>query len=328
MPKFKSSLCVCVHMCVCGCVCVCVCMLVNKIVQPNLSSVSPGMQVQQHCWEHSTGFQWRLALSTKLLVSVFNVSIRTVCHLIFLTFFIHTVRLGRRALLTPHCWQFLASLLRPLAKDLSLFLDPLSGTHYHYPSENHSVLQLLKQSLRLIFFAPICSEVQVLVSVCIHSGGVCVCVCVCVCLSVCLYVIIILSGWGYFCVRWYGILVLMLNWLFQHDYLDTVLSVLYACVLYFCICTCSAQFSMFHMERRFYAHYYYYYYYYYCYVCVICMWVHLCEQITFAFMNALSIHYAFEICMVRMTYSVKPLAIIWLTSFCVLSFREAAIERR
>ena len=29
-----------------------------------------------------------------------------------------------------------------------------------------------------------------------------------------------------------------------------VLHVLYACVLYFCICTCSAQLSMFHMERR------------------------------------------------------------------------------
>ena len=30
----------------------------------------------------------------------------------------------------------------------------------------------------------------------------------------------------------------------------TVLSVLYACVMYFCICTCSAQLSMFDMERR------------------------------------------------------------------------------
>ena len=30
----------------------------------------------------------------------------------------------------------------------------------------------------------------------------------------------------------------------------TVLSVIYACVLYFCICTCSAQLSKFHMERR------------------------------------------------------------------------------
>ena len=29
-----------------------------------------------------------------------------------------------------------------------------------------------------------------------------------------------------------------------------VLSVQYACVSYFCICTCSAQLSMFHMERR------------------------------------------------------------------------------
>ena len=30
----------------------------------------------------------------------------------------------------------------------------------------------------------------------------------------------------------------------------TVLSVLHACVLYFCVCTCSAQLNMFHMERR------------------------------------------------------------------------------
>ena len=29
-----------------------------------------------------------------------------------------------------------------------------------------------------------------------------------------------------------------------------VLSVLYSCVSYFCICTCSAQLSMFRMERR------------------------------------------------------------------------------
>ena len=29
-----------------------------------------------------------------------------------------------------------------------------------------------------------------------------------------------------------------------------VLGVLYACVLYFCICICSAQLSMFHMERH------------------------------------------------------------------------------
>ena len=29
-----------------------------------------------------------------------------------------------------------------------------------------------------------------------------------------------------------------------------VLSVLYACVLYLCICPCSAQLNMFHMERR------------------------------------------------------------------------------
>ena len=111
---------------------------------------------------------------------------------IYLTFFIHTVPLGRCALLTPHCWQFLASLLRPLAKNLSLFLDPLSGIHYHCPSGKHSVLQLLKGNLRLIFFRFICAEVQVLVSVYITQE-----VFVCVCVSV----IISLYGWGYFCVH-------------------------------------------------------------------------------------------------------------------------------
>ena len=48
-----------------------------------------------------------------------------------------------------------------------------------------------------------------------------------------------------------------------------VLSVLYACVLYFSICTCSAQLSMFYMEMRsrnmliviIIKNYYYYYYY-------------------------------------------------------------------
>ena len=47
----------------------------------------------------------------------------------------------------------------------------------------------------------------------------------------------------------------MLSWMFQHDYLDTyrfecliIMHVL--CFSYFFICTCSAQLSMFHMERR------------------------------------------------------------------------------
>ena len=75
----------------------------------------------QACKCNSTAENTPLASRTKLRVSVFSVSIRTVCHLIFLIFFIHTVPLGRCALLTPHCWQFLASLLRPLAKYLSVF---------------------------------------------------------------------------------------------------------------------------------------------------------------------------------------------------------------
>ena len=106
---------------------------------------------------------------------------------------------------------------RPLKKDLYLFLDPLSGTQYHYPSEKHSVLQLLKW--RLIFSTPICAEVQVLVFVCI-TQEVCVCVCVCVCVRmcvcVCVCVIVSLYGRGYFCVRWWVLWVFffMLNWMF------------------------------------------------------------------------------------------------------------------
>ena len=43
--------------------------------------------------------------------------------------------------------------------------------------------------------------------------------------------------------------------MFQHACLDTccfecLIIKLYACVWYFCICPCSAQMSMFHMERR------------------------------------------------------------------------------
>ena len=42
----------------------------------------------------------------------------------------------------------------------------------------------------------------------------------------------------------------LLIWMFQHGCLDTcvVLGVLYACVVYSSICTCSGQLSMFHME--------------------------------------------------------------------------------
>ena len=67
-------------------------------------------------------------------------------HLTFLTFFIHTNRLERCALLTPLCFQFLASVWRPLAEDLSLFLAPLSVIPYLYLSEKLSVFQLSKRS--------------------------------------------------------------------------------------------------------------------------------------------------------------------------------------
>ena len=50
--------------------------------------------------------------------------------------------------------------------------------------------------------------------------------------------------------------------MFQRDYLDSYcLSVLYACVLYFCICTCSAQLCMERHSRNTLIIFYYYYYY-------------------------------------------------------------------
>ena len=72
-----------------------------------------------------------------------------------------------------------------------------------------------------------------------------------------LSVIISLHGWGYFLctliryIGFMGVLFLSLIECFSMIiWTPTVLSVLYACILYFCICTCSAQLSMFHMERR------------------------------------------------------------------------------
>ena len=54
---------------------------------------------------------------------------------------------------------------------------------------------------------------------------VCVCVCVCVCLSVCLSSLVCVVGL-FLCtlmryIGFMGVLFFMLNWMFQHDCLDT-----------------------------------------------------------------------------------------------------------
>ena len=77
----------------------------------------------------------------------------------------------------------------------------------------------------------------------------CVCVCVCVWSSVCmvgvifLYVDKVYGFYGYSFLCFVGCFSMII-------WTPTVLSVLYAHVLYFCIWTCSAQLSMFHMERH------------------------------------------------------------------------------
>ena len=148
---------------------------------PELSTVSPGMRAQHHCLKHSTGFQFKPGSNTKLLACVFSVSVITLCQYIFLTF-IHTTRLGLCALLTPLCLQFLASVSRPLAENLSLSLAPLSGTPYLYLSGKLSIFQLsqkntpknLKSHLfgkHLCWCLQVCAFVYVIQLVCVCVGG-------------------------------------------------------------------------------------------------------------------------------------------------------------
>ena len=83
---------------------------------------------------------------------------------------------------------------------------------------------------------------------------VCVCVCVCECVRVYLLSLVCMVRVIYLHVDTYlGFMGKFFNCLVgcfsMIVWTPAVLSVLYACVLYFCICTCSAQLSMFHMER-------------------------------------------------------------------------------
>ena len=66
-----------------------------------------------------------------------------------------------------------------------------------------------------------------------------------------LYIDTISAFYGYFLFFFFLThLYCLVGYLSMIVWTHVVLDVLYACVLYFCICTCSAQLSMFHMERR------------------------------------------------------------------------------
>ena len=62
------------------------------------------------------------------------------------------------------------------------------------------------------------------------------------------YIDTIFDFYGY--ILFYALLCYLAGCLSVIVWTHAVLGVLYACVLYFCICICSAQLSMFHMERR------------------------------------------------------------------------------
>ena len=77
-----------------------------------------------------------------------------------------------------------------------------------------------------------------------HTISVCVCVWSLVCMVGVIFVHIdmVYVLWVFF---------FMLSWMFQHDYLDTWCFEYFIYMHAFCICTCSSQLSMFHVERRF-----------------------------------------------------------------------------
>ena len=83
----------------------------------------------------------------------------------------------------------------------------------------------------------------------------CVCVCVvCVCVCVCHHSFVWLGLFLCTLIRYMGVygysFLCLVGCFSMIIWTPTVLSVLYACVLYFCICTCSAQLSIFYTERR------------------------------------------------------------------------------
>ena len=67
-----------------------------------------------------------------------------------------------------------------------------------------------------------------------------------------MYVDVIFALYGYILFFFFFFFLypsLLRSSMFEHDWTNAVLGVLYACVLYFCISTCSAQLIMFHMEK-------------------------------------------------------------------------------
>ena len=134
------------------------------------------------------------------------------CHLTFLTFFIRTNHLERCALMTPLCFQFLASVWRPLAEDLSLFLAPLSGIPYLYLSEKLLFFNFQKEAKnssfrktsQLIFASVSFCDCSVCVCVCVRECvracvRVCVRVCACMCVLL-LFIDIVQRNWA--CLAW------------------------------------------------------------------------------------------------------------------------------
>ena len=115
----------------------------------------------------------------KIACIYFSVSVITLCHLIFLTFFIHTIHLGRCTLLTPLCLQYLASVSKPLAHYLELptFIS-LKKTQCFSTSKRTWKLISLK-----------CISVEICKWLCVlFNIYVFVCVCVCACVRVCVHV--------------------------------------------------------------------------------------------------------------------------------------------
>ena len=96
----------------------------------------------------------------------------------------------------------------------SINSSPITGAHTLQPTK--------KQNHSTAYYHSSC---------CLQDPASTLCVFVCVCIIISLY------GWGYLCVRWYGIWVLwvifisLFSWMLQHDCLDTCC---FECLIYIC----------------------------------------------------------------------------------------------
>ena len=155
---------------------------------------------------------------------------------------LQTIPLGRCALLTPLYWQFLTSLETFVKRSFSVFGPTVWNSLPLSLRKTRQCFTTFKTKLKIhLFHIHLCRSASD--SFCMrHSGGVCVCDHRFVWLGLFMHMLIPYVGlWVIFKKKPYlvGCFSMTGHLLFWVSYMHV-----------FCICNCSAQLSMFHMERR------------------------------------------------------------------------------